>query len=220
MITGHFDLALKGAGNLGDQEFEQAMREGKLPALLDTLPTEGKYGADNLIFDLLPPWCGIATFQTPSVGDLWRNNPPGSASPFCNICLLTTDSEPDYQSEWYRAGGYDIVVPSAVSESANASSGGKLFEEEASEVADMRSDPGGREAVWYRERWLYLPSQGVSSNIRSIGIYWSYDSTTSSAGRTRSARVRLKDSGGNPIIINKGSNQVLLVEYKVTFVSI
>lgn len=220
MITGHFDVALKNSGKLGDRDFEEARRQGRLGELLDGLGTELECHTDNLVFDLMVPYQGLWLFSAPSVGDLWRNNSTESAS-FASMCLLTDDSEPDYQSEWYRTGGYMYVTPSAVTNSANGSTGGKLFEEEASEAAEIKSDPGGRESAWYRERWLFLPSQGTSSNIRSIGLFWSgHGDNGGSETRQRSGRVRLKDAGGNPIIINKGTSQVLLVEYKATFVSV
>jgi hypothetical protein len=220
MITGHFDLALKNSGRLCDKDFEEARRQGRLGELLDGLETAQECHTDNLVFDLIVPYLGYFVFSAPSVGDLWRDNATVPAV-FANICLLTTDSEPNYQSEWYRSGGYEYQTPSGAGESANGSTGGKLFEEEASEAADIRSDLGGREAIWYRERFLYLPSQGSSTNIRSIGVYWCAIATTTGVYfRQRAARVRLKDSGGNPIIVSKGTDQVLLVEYKATFVSI
>lgn len=218
MITGHFDLALKNSGTLSDADFENAMTHGCLQGLLDGLDTQLECHTDNLIMDLIVPYTAYFLFGAPTVGDLWRNL---GAAVFGGICLLTTDSEPDYQNEWYRNGGYNYTSYSNMPESANTSSAGKRFVEDASEAAQKLSDPGGREAVWYRERWLYLPSQGISSNIRSIAVLWSADADhTGDVHKQRSARVRLKDAGNNPIIINKDANQVLLIEYKVTFVSI
>lgn len=224
MITGHFDLALKDAKGFGDEAFIEATRQGRLSRMLDDLPTELEAHTDNLVMDGIVLYLGFNLFQ---VGD--RPNgvrvdliSGGGAAWFTSVCLMTTDSEPDYQSEWYRNGGYDLFGMSNVPESANSSTGGKRFKDDASETTDVRSDPGGRESVTYRDRWLYLPTQGTSSNIRSIAVRVS--NNAQGFGNDfyigRAARVRIKDGGGNPIIINKTTSQVLLVEYRLAFVSI
>jgi len=219
MITGHFDLTLKGAGGLGDEGFREAMRQGRLSQLLDGLPTQAEYHTDNLIFDMMVGYQGLRVFQAPVVGRTDLINSDSSAY-FASICLLSTDADPAYYGEWDWSNWQSCNIH-GVSDSVNTSTAGKRFEEDASEAADIRSDPGGREAIWYRERWLYLTSESNSSNIRSVGIIANPDATN--AGSTyhfRVGRVRIKDSGGNPIIINKSSSQVLLVEYKTIFVSV
>lgn len=226
MITGHFELTLKNADGLQDEDFHEAQRQGKLQELLDGLRTDATYGTDNLLFDIMVPWLGYWLFGG-TVPNPWMSlGLSTSVSLFGGICLLTVDSDPDYQSEWNRTNAGTLgehVAISNLTSSSNSVSGGKMFVQETSETFDIRSDPNSREAIYYRERWLFLPLEAVSANIRSIGVYTS--SAAAGAGSSmdyhiRSGRVRIKDSGGNPIIINKANNQVLLVEYKVTFVSI
>lgn len=218
MILGHFDLTLKSAVGLDDTVFIEAQKNGSLQQLLDGLHTDAEYHTDNLVTDAIVPYTGFLLFGATGVGEIVNFNT--SSAFFGSVCLLTTDSEPTYM-DWDHVNN-EFVSPSNVSGSANTSSGGKVFEEEASEAADIRSDPGGREAVWYRERWLYLPSQAASTNIRSIAVaaVRSATNTGSDYRINRMARVRIKDAGGNPIIVAKTTSQVLLLEYKAIFVSI
>jgi len=221
MITGHFDLVLKNAKGLVDEDFHEAHQYGRLPYMLDSLNTELEAHTDNLVMDGVVLYLGYNLFQvTDTAGSQISVLATSTSAWFSCICLLTTDSEPNYTSEWNRTS-FTFQTPSNVPESANTSSGGKRFKEDASEVPDVRSDQGGREAIFYRDRWLYLPSQGISSNIRSIQAHMA---NNQDGGNNyyfgRSARIRIKDAGGNPIIISKTSSQVLLVEYRLSFVSI
>jgi hypothetical protein len=224
MISGHFELTLKNAEGLCDGDFGDARRQGKLQELLDGLRTDAEYGTDNLLFDFMVPWFGYWLFGGTAPNSWIAFGSSSTATMFYGVCLLTLDSDPDYQNEWIRSGsGGDFTAISNVASSADSVSGGKMFVQNASESADIRSDPNGREAVYYRERWLFLPLEAVSSNIRSIGVYSGSSGTivgTNSDFHIRSGRVRIKDSGGNPVIISKANNQVLLVEYKASFVSI
>jgi hypothetical protein len=82
---------------------------------------------------------------------------------------------------------------------------------------------GGKEEIYFKSRFLYLPSQGISNNIRSIGVYGAEYASNQYNNEERYlvARVRLKDPDtGLPVILIKNFNQVLVIEYTVFFVSL
>ena len=131
---------------------------------------------------------------------------------------MTTDSEPTYTEQTNQYTNLHNI-----SGSANTSSGGKRFIEDDIDPHLMDADPdgNGRESILFRSRFLYLAAEGNSNDIRSLGVYFMRDAdSTGSFDRARIARIRLKDGGGNPIIINKTSAQVLLIEYRFTLVNI
>lgn len=212
-MRGHFDVFVKEASSLRDEDFLLAAREGRLNELLDSLRTEQEAHSDNQIFHGFP----IALFRIAFAHGL----PNGAycmdratGIPFYNIIVLSTASEPSYL-EWTAWYG-NLHSQSGSVDTSNA---GKRFVVHAMDTY-VAVEPDGREGVFLRSRWLYVPSQIVSSEIRSIGAAWCEYVTDSNDERQSMARVRLKDAGGNPITLSKASNQALLVQYTATLVSL
>jgi hypothetical protein len=80
-------------------------------------------------------------------------------------------------------------------------------------------DPSGREAVYMKSKWLYLPGEATSSVIRSVRVFqleYLPDRANGAFPKGRIGRVRIKDSGGNPVTVSKGATKSLLVEYTFT----
>lgn len=214
-MQGHFDVFVQDATGLSDTDFLIAEREGRLRDLIDTLPVVQKAGGKNQVTQMLP----ICMMRK----DFGHGFPNGSypmegssGFPFFNITILSTTSEPDY-ADWYGA----YVNAHSVADSVDtANTNGKRFVRDAVETI-VGTDPNGRESVWHRNRWVYLPSHVVSSEIRSVGVYWSeQDARDNSSDRGLMARVRMKDSGGNPITLNKTAFQALTIQYTFTLVSL
>jgi hypothetical protein len=101
----------------------------------------------------------------------------------------------------------------------NTGNAGKRFVAHDMEVL-VDVEPNGREGIFMRERWLYLPSQVVSNEIRCVGVFWCENITDGNDERGRIGRVRMKDAGGNPVTLNKSSSQTLLIQYTFTLVSL
>lgn len=213
-MRGHFDVTLLDSGGYSDGQFERAIAEKRVDQLLSVLKVERKLSRRNLIMDNVAGMILDHTFSGPqmagdygSYGDNWLNN----------ISLLTKDEDPTYteDNQWYSNaynGGNNI----------GASGSAKRFVADTIDQHQLAVLSGGREGIFFRSRWLFLPAQGVSNNIRSIGICWSrYGSNLdSSINRGRIGRVRLKDDQGRNVILNKTSRQVLLVEYELTLFTI
>lgn len=211
-MQGHFDLFLQNSRGLRDADFIAARDAGRLGALLETLPVEREVHSDNLVHQLF----SICMFRLVFGHGLPNGTYPMSVStgiPFYTVALLTSGDEPAY-SDWWGGNQYPYNVPYCVS-----TTGYKRFVVNAEETS-YAAEVSGREAVFLRSRWLFLPSEAVSNSIRSVGAYWSDTATLGAEDRGLIARARIKDTGGNPITLIKTSEQSLLVQYTATLVSL
>ncbi len=214
-MEGHYELQLKDAKELKDEDFLLAIKENRLDDLLLQLDTVLNLKGHNLIQHWFPPTVFHNVFEH-GIPD----SPSGTqyyCNPLDNIGFMTTDSEPTYTESysWFGSGYiyYDNIGSSAV----------KRFVEHRLEIQQVIVDPSGRESVRMRTRWLFLPSQAVSSNIRSLGIWGCQQNYTlgNSINRYQTGRLRFKDPAtGNPVVINKSSNQALTFEYTIHCVSL
>jgi len=220
-MQGHFDLTLLDAGGYTDADFKRAQENGTILKMLDSLDIEQKCSGSNQVFDHFAETMFIHLMSGPGVSFPYGNGGTGSAY-LGSLVLSTYDTEPTYtETETYGFFGRTVH---SVGSSANTSSAGKRFIEDDIIDPDIIVDPDGRESIIVRSKFLYLTTEGTSNNIRSLAIWYDTDADLDpgSSGREWGigARIRLKDSGGNPTIINKTSSQVLLVEYTFTLVSI
>jgi hypothetical protein len=211
------------SGRLSDADFTKAIKAGRAGGLLARLFPLQHTVNRNLNFHNFVPWSFYAAawsgatapgepyYRTQGAGYAWLGF----------ICLLTYDTEPTYtESSNEGSGGTAHNVAGTV----NNSNAAKRIVNDQIEAYSVWSAGDGRNEVLFRNRWLYLPSEVVSSTINSLGVYYYEDATyaLASTGRYkgRSARVRFKDSGGNPITITKTTNQVFLLEYTWSMVSL
>jgi len=223
-MQGRFDISLIGARGLKDHDFDQAVREGRIDELLKELPVERHFANQrNRIMDNMAGYMLDNLFSLGNCGFPYYYRSTGAPeAALANVCLLTTDGEPTYTEDWGLVNSNSYKTIHTSFESANTSSGGKRFEEDQISAWEIWADSVGREAVHFRNRFLYTPTQGVSSSIRSVGIHYreNGDGTDSySEARARIGRVRIKDAGGVPVILNKLITQVLLIEYTFTLVA-
>lgn len=208
-MKGRYNVTLLDAGGLGDEDFERARRDGSLETLLAGLEVEQRAEMDNLVFDNFSAYTFRWLF---SGGDITNPFDAGDGlveAAFASMCLLTTDADPTYTEQTDST-----TTPSAVTNSANTTTGGKRFVEDTI-VTQQIAVTAGKEEVFCKSRWLFLPSQGVSNAIRSIGafFYQDADNTGNTATRSSISRVRLKDSSGRNITLRKTDRNVLHVEY-------
>ena len=216
-MQGYFDVQTKDLGGLRDNDLLAMMSpDGKvtpeLARLVDGLPTVQHARGKNLVSDNFAGATFKYVFSGGSINDPYNQGNGILAS----ILIMNTDSEPGYtdQTDQYTTiHGLSGNVGSLP---------GKRFIEDDVEAHLIITDSGGRESILFRSRWLYLAAEAVSNDIRSLGVYHCRygGASLSSIERGRIARIRLKDSGGSPIIINKTASQVLLIEYRFTLVSI
>lgn len=211
---GVLETTLLDAGPFVDADFTRAIKAGKADDLLAKCEPRLKLRNKNLIFDSFVPFTYYrAGWSSAGAPPSPYNQASGNWAYFAFIALLTYDSEPTYQ-EFASTENYYGRVTDVY---GNVGSGNmKWFINSQIEPWVVWADGGGREMISFRNRWLYLPSEAVSSNINSLGIYfWDYlyNDGYNSSDYHRGGRIRFKDAGDNPITIVKTSNQVLLLEY-------
>lgn len=220
-MKGRFNLSLKDSGGYKDEDFISAQSNGEILPFLDSLETKQNIEADNLVFDHVAEFFFVNMMSGPAVSFPYGIGGTGNGY-LGTLVLSTYDTDPTYtETETY---GVFSRTGHNVGSSANGSTAGKRFIEDDIIDPDIIIDSNGREACLVRSKFLYLPSEGVSNDIRSLAIWFDTNADLAPTDSSRewgiSARIRLKDSGGNPIIINKTASEVLLVEYTFTLVSI
>lgn len=213
-MQGFFDVQVKDARGLPDELFKGLGGE-ELDRLLAKLPmVQHAPQNKNMIAHWMPAWNFRHVMSGPAIGGRWNDGGVGDGG-LHKILLASTDSEPTYQDGW-QSGYVDINE----GENNVGSGSGKRFYDDHTESELITITPG-KEELYMRERFLYTPSQAVSSNIRTIS-YWYGDNVDSTGDQDVGifGSVRLKDSGGSPIVINKTAAQVLLVQVIFKLVTI
>jgi hypothetical protein len=204
-----------------DADFERAMKAGKLDHLLLEVGVQQKVETDNMLFDNLAPAlfyrAGFSGCPTPpNYFQDWS----GSGSGLWIIFLSTYTHEPSYQEDYdmdYWSTFHNL--PSSV----NGSSAAKRIINDHAYPSEVWCDPGGRQQIFFRDRWLYLPTEGYSNNICSLMIVWYQNITATSSyqvNKRHVGRVRLKDQDGEPVRLNKTAYQAMLVEYTFSMASV
>lgn len=224
MFRGHFDLTLMDAPGYTAEDFERARRKGEMDALLAKLPVVQRAETNNRLFDNLAGYVLYNLFQVGNCGWPYYLADEGPEAALTSICLLSTsDDTLSYTEDWGVDNTYSYMTIHDVPDSINTSNAGKIFIQNQATTYLIDKQSGGREGIYFRNRFTYIPGEATGS-IRSIGIYYSSNGSQGRAGSYyraagRIGRVRLKDPGGNPITLSKGSGQVLMVEYTMYLVS-
>lgn len=213
-MRGHFELELKNSGTLRDEDFISIPRE-EMNSLLNSLRTVQRVKGWNQCNDMLAGSL-LDTVMSGSDVDFPYNSWSIGLGGLASINVEDRDAEITY-TEYIQQTCYinDVGYPVGTGNS------GKRFIEDAIETYKIDIHQNYREEIWFRSRWLYLPSQIVTNNIKSI--CYAYGGNADSLGYNNYAtygRFRLKDDNGVPVTITKSSSQVLLVQMKLKFVTV
>lgn len=213
-MRGHFEVELINSGKLRDEDFLLTPR-GELSSLLSSLDVVKRVEGWNQCNDMLAGSILETVLSGPDIDSPYKYWTIGTGG-LASINVENRDPELTY-TEWTSIPGYLYEPGYPV---GTGDSGKRFIEDDVLSHA-IEAYQNSREEVWFRSRWLYLPSQIVCGNIKSIGyFYGQYASQTSYQSRATYGRFRLKDSNGNPITISKSSSQVLLVQMKLIFASV
>lgn len=226
IAKGRFDVSIFKPSKHRDEDFEAAIKRGELDHLLLDLEVEQRARSNNMLFDNLMPslfyragWNGCPAAPDPY--DDWS----GSGSGIWCVYLATTDDDPTYQESWdlnYWAYGYNM--PNCAN-CGSSTHGARRFYNDQAAPYEVWVAADGRQQIFFRNRWFFLPTQGYSDNIRSIVLAWyreaSRSLTDQNAVNKRSiGRVRLRDQDGEKVRLNKTAYQAMLLEYTFSFVSV
>lgn len=214
-MRGHFEVELKNSGTLRDEDFFSTPHD-ELNSLLNSLHTVKRVEGCNQCNDMLAASLLCKVMNGPSIEDPYNTWNIGSGG-LASINIEDRDPELIY-TEWVYCGGCNIHE---IGYPVGTGNSGKRFVEDDISNHTIEAYQNNREELWFRSRWLYLPSQIVTNNIKSIGYFYCYyaDRTTNYY-RATYGRFRLKNENGIPITITKSSDQVLLVQMKLKFVTV
>lgn len=219
MIQGRARAHLFNAEGIGDEPFLEAMRQKRLRDFLKTLDRKLFLKTNNLLMDMWSAkifqdvWNGQGV---PQLANYWYYS--GGAAGVSGVYLSNQSSEPTLTEP---SSGTVYGNWTAIGNSVDGTYAAKRFFEDDSEAHQIFVNPDGRESIIFLSRFLWLPSQGNLSTIRSLTIHWSEDADDLTAGHQRGkvGRVRFKDGGGNPVTFDKTSSQALLVEYEQEWIA-
>lgn len=204
------------AGNYGDEAFIQAEREGRLDEFIAGLPVVQNIDCKNLVLDNFVGMVFQFMLGAGSTGFAVEGTYDYSL-----FSLHTNTGEPtytEYSGSAYYAGGADGLG----NQPTNPQYAYKWCLYNVGEPPRMVSDIDGegRNSITMVNRFLFLPSQGPMAGIRSCGLWWSSNGlNTGNHHYGLVTRIRLKDSGGNPITLDKSTSQALLMDYRLTLIS-
>jgi hypothetical protein len=224
---GYLTLIRRNSGTLTNADFDRAKKEGCLKELIESCDLDHVHGPQkNLICH---PWAGSLfprLFYSANVGWQWWYEPSAYWCFLMAAVLTSIDSEPAVTDQNPSANPYYYdSFATKVNQWGYGSVyvSHKFFEEQQAEADEIKSSPVGREDIYYRERWLWAPSDFTSSNIRSFALITGYSGNggTDEGGiQGKGGHIRLKDANGLPIIYSKTANQILLAEYKFILASV
>ncbi|MHC4620655.1 MAG: hypothetical protein ACYTEQ_23145 [Planctomycetota bacterium] len=217
-MQGHFDIGAYHTPGLTPEKLETLLgpvelrKPGCVLDLLAQYEKRQEVRGANLVFDHFAEMNLWELFNGPAVP-----NPYNYGGGFSLVALTTHDAEPTYQEDY----GNNFVNGNNLNGTVGTGAGKRFYEDQI-EPHLIAEDLGGKEAIFFRTRWLWLPAEAVSSNVKSITTWTRQINTAASTSSWANivSRIRLKDSGGNPITINKTASITLFVEYTVTLTSI
>lgn len=218
-MQGHFNAMVIDDLGLGDAPFLEAIKNQDIDGLLKRHPVVARAATPNQVFQPLVQSLLYWIFGLPST---YSNFGSIGTAGMSRVCLTQQSTEPSFED---YTGGYNWSDPTTAAndEWSHAANQFRRFDEDKSEPTRVWIDPE-REGYYFRDRFLWLPSDGAFTNIRSIACYGGEDADHGyesyySVYQWKCSRTRLKDSGGSPITLQKTASQGFLVEYTVKLFS-
>lgn len=215
-MQGRYRLQIKNAKGLSDEYFLQAIHDKRIDKVLDDLETEYTIKGRNL----LNHWWFVV-FAHNVIEHGFSNGPYytyDNCNAFNNICMTTKSTEPTHDETYTWSGGYD-----GAQDNIGDATAAKGFVNERAEDTLVEVDSDGRESMFHRTRWIFLPSESISNNLRGFTINGARMSnqTIGTEFRYQTGRILFKDPvSGNPVAVLKNLNQVLVLEYTLRLVSL
>lgn len=218
-MQGHFEVGAFHTPGLTEDELNAALgpkhlrKPDSVLEFLSQFHREQEVKGKNLMMDNCAALAFRGLFSGAAITNPFNYDPVGKTLGL--IALTTHSSEPSYQESY----GDAFVFPDQINGNVGSGTAKRFYADEV-EPYLISEGSNGKESLTYRGRWLWLPAQAVSSTIRSICAWYRNGSSLNQESTDIVTRIRLKDSGGSPIEINKTASITLFVEYRVTVVSV
>jgi hypothetical protein len=224
-MNGLFKIKKFDARGFSDDDFNKAISNGSIKNLISRLDVKQELECRNRIFDNVAGVLLDKLFSLSNCGWPYYNDDVTRTATLASISLLNLDSDTtSYTEDWGNNSiNCNMANISWAVDSSDPNTGAKGFYGRCSSLAGAIEQNitanSNRDEVQFRSVFLYLPTEAVSNEIRSIGIYYmQYADSSGAVGLV--GRVRLKDADGNKITLTKTNNEVLMFEYIFKLVSI
>ena len=214
-MQGYFDLKALDTGDMPESEVLAAKEGGRLQELLSSLPVLHRARGNNLIVDQMAGYILDAVFAGPTVAPFNYSTGEGMCA-FAQVALTSADSEPTYQDlsygDWYFQEGTSIIAFDCAK---------RIITDDYLDRFEIDKVGGdGRHTLWFRNEFLWLPSQCNSNIIRSLIVRSSEECDFTASGgylqerwRSMIARIRLKDDRGRKIEFRKTDRMILWLSW-------
>lgn len=214
-MQGFFDIKLRESGDLRDEDFTEAIRDGSIGELLKGLSVARRIQKQNQLFDNFAAYCFNRCMSGPDIANPYDLGGNRAALGILSMCTVATDP-----TNYQETASTDSRGIHLTNDRVNSTDGSKRFAYDDIEPAVVYTLSGGREWIEVRDRFLYLPSQVDGVDIHSISINFHEDANSHNTGylgerwKGRLGRVLL------PTPINKTAAQVLEIEYRLRMMSL
>ena len=224
-MQGHFDIKMLHTPGLTRELIEAVRREGgdpKVEKYIKQFQQDAQWRGDNMVFQSHASYLYYHAMSATS--QYYSLQYVLTACSFYFVCLTSASTEPSYTSTTGNEHNYTTNIrPDNWPNLLGGTGGFKTFNQTIVD-REVKSDAAGREAIYAKYKWLFLPGECTSDQIKSIEIVYTARIEDpyigGGSGHGRVARIRIKDSGGNPVTINKSATKSLLIEYTHQLVSI
>lgn len=223
MLQGFYRAAVHEAGHLGstpeerDAPYLEAIREGRIMDFLGSLPKSAEARTQNATIQMLPAWLMYLVFGAPVTNGEMSSQ--GTDCGHRGVGLSSESSEPTY-TEYSTVSGYTGFNTWLSGQNMATGSSETLWRQALVDNVEpyrVWTDEGGREGYYFRFRVIWLPSDGLITDIRgALSCFGGSPDVEAPAARyTGCGRTRFKDSGGNPVTLAKTASQSFFLEHLV-----
>jgi hypothetical protein len=214
-MQGFYTATVLDSKGQGDAPFLEAMKRGNLDPLLTPDRIVKQVKSQNMILQNMMQWLFYECFGAPEV--LQFSAGTAGNRGLWGVALTTASSEPVYTE---KSGTEYTQTLSIDHDWCFTYPYRKVIIYDRAEPLRIWADPDGRDGYYFRHRYLWLPSEGSYSNIRSVEVWYcdDADSQYSTKGTNAThyyanvARTRIKDSGGTPQSLIKTGDQAFMIE--------
>lgn len=208
-MQGHYNIKLMNSRGLSDEDFNRAQKSGTIDELLDSLDVVKEFDQKNQLTHYMAGTLFNQIFGAPSVASRIQ-----TGNFFHYIGFGNDTGEYDYSYNDYN----NYMLSLFVSPNGNAVDVDVKRTSAAIRTHQVIVEPNssGLRAAYDVHRFLWTPSQVISSEIREVKFASTQDQSDgwyySDECRTIS-RIRIKDANGNPQTIAKTADEVILVQW-------